>query len=502
MNNGFLSVFFNIIPIHIYRKNIDGLFIECNKAQANFFGKKTEKDIIGKTDYDFLPYDIAKKITENDHKVIMSKQKTALEELSIKLSGEKNIFLSYKYPEIDSDRNVVGIFGISIEITDYVKRWENTNQTLSEVLKSIPEHVYWKDLQGAFMGCNMQQALSIGLSSPEELIGKTDYDIFPKDQADSISKTDQEIIKTGKEKMIIEKTNEADGQLVVYKSHKAPLKNKDGNIIGILGVSVDITELEETKKQLENALHIAQAAEKAKASVVHNLRHDWITPFSGIFSINQHLYSNESDIEKKELLKMAKESSELIMHHTKSILDMINASEGVPAIEEKPFNLFDLSNNVYKMFLPEIHFKNLNFTLDITHAPLLIRGDKTRVERILMCFLSNSVKFIKENSKAAFKISIEKLLDEKIFVNFIFKDNGIGMTDEQMNQMYEPLYRAYPAYEARYTGAGTGLTIAKQYIGDLNGQIVCKSAPNEGTTFIITIPFKQSYIEQETIDKA
>ena len=74
------------------------------------------------------------------------------------------------------------------------------------------------------------------------------------------------------------------------------------------------------------------------------------------------------------------------------------------------------------------------------------------------------------------------------------KDTGIGLSKDQMTEMYEPLYRATPSYEAIYKGAGTGLTIVKRYVSDLDGQIACKSELGEGSTFIIAIPFKRSII--------
>ena len=133
---------------------------------------------------------------------------------------------------------------------------------LKNILLNLPGSVYWKDKNGVYLGCNNFQAKMAGLNSPEEIIGKTDYDLSWKDIAPILAKTEQEIMTSGIPKEIIETPKLSDGRKLIMITNKAPLFNERGEIIGIVGTSIDITkqkkledELREMTQKLENVLN-------------------------------------------------------------------------------------------------------------------------------------------------------------------------------------------------------------------------------------------------------
>lgn len=111
-----------------------------------------------------------------------------------------------------------------------------------EILEQTPGHIYWKDKNGIFAGCNTNNWRDFGLQSLADYIGKTDYDCVPRDQAEHIRSIDREVMQTGKLKIAEEPCTTKDGKTVIYLSQKMPLRNKRGEVIGIIGSSFDITK--------------------------------------------------------------------------------------------------------------------------------------------------------------------------------------------------------------------------------------------------------------------
>jgi len=374
---------------------------------------------------------------------------------------------------------------------------------LTKIIQKAPALIYWKDLNSNHLGCNETFARYAKLENPEQVIGLSDYDLPWRAEAESFQKDDKEVMDSGQSKLNIEnRLPLGNGREATVITNKMPLKDNN-KIIGVLDTATDITEFKKVQVQLKKALEQAKIAEKTKETVVHNLRHDWITPFCGIHSINEMMFRDEKDPSRKEMLKMASESATVLMAHTKSILKMIEAAEGLPLICEKLINPWKICRDVHKMFLPEAVRKSIQFKLKLGGNEVEVLGDYFRLERILINLVSNALKFIDIDSANPYIIMALQVInknDDCIQLNFLVKDNGIGMTYNQINEIYEPLYRAYPAYEAIYQGAGTGLTIVKQYVSDIGGEIACQSEFGQGSTFAVAIKFRRSMFLPNTFD--
>ena len=463
------------------------------------------KEVLGKTDFDFFPEDIAKKIKKNDNEVIDKKQSTGLEELAINYSGRKIKMLSFKCPETDDGGKVTGVLGISIEITDYINSKIEALHTLSEILDSIPEHVYWKDTNGVFVGCNRQQAKSVGLSSAEDLIGKTDYDILPVEQAESIVKTDKEIIDSGKSKIIFEKSNEHNGLLASYKSHKAPLRDSEGNIIGILGVSLDITELERNEKKLKLALNKSLVAEKTKNAILHNFRHDLLTSQSGHELLRYCIETmREGDTIEAEDLEDVFDSYENIYDHMTQIHSLIEAVEGHPPQVKKIIDCYEIAEKVFIMHKAAAKVKKINFTYEADREDWSQNqlGDDERITRILITLVGNAIKFTKEGGSVDIILKRKPQKDNKVAITFLVKDTGIGISKEHIQSIYDSFFKLKPSYETSdlsESGPGVGLSIAKIFTNDINGQLDCNSIVGDGSVFSLGILLENSLVSLEEL---
>ncbi len=166
------------------------------------------------------------------------------------------------------------------------------------LLTLTPSSVYWKDLNGVYLGCNLSMLDMVGLSSIQEVIGKTDYDLPWRESAEILQEHDQEVIKSKRLHSFEEFGMLSDGNVITMICNKMPLINKSGEIIGIIGSSIDISRLKKTEVDLKSAKEAAEAASHAKTEFLENMRHDIRTPLSGIVGCARIIQSQPNDPEK------------------------------------------------------------------------------------------------------------------------------------------------------------------------------------------------------------
>ena len=372
------------------------------------------------------------------------------------------------------------------------------------LLLNMPTNVYWLDEHCHMLGCNKNTLDFLGMKSMKEFVGKSYEELaelasWQPGLAESFKADDLYVIETGQP--IVSKEEPPislpDGSVVYYVTDRVPIRNAAGKIIGVIGISHEVTELKDTQKRLEQAVSDAKAADNTKDLIIQNLRHDWITPFCGVYSIPELLAEDEEDEDKKEQLLLSAESGCELMDHVKSILTMIRSVDGIPPVVRQPVDIVALTEKIHRMYKAVAHTKEitLEFKIDIEPSISNVLSDAYRIERIVMDVLSNAIKFTNKQGRVSLQLLIVEKPDEKQpHLLFIIRDNGIGMTEEQIRQIYEPFYRASPAYNAKYKGAGTGLTTVKRYLDDLSGEILCESVVGEGTTFKIAVPFDKSLL--------
>src|SRR5262249_24267101 len=140
-----------------------------------------------------------------------------------------------------------------------------------------------------YRGCNETVAKLLGLQSPSDIIGKTDYDLPWADQADQLVKHDKLVIETGIPQSREEVAANKEGKVLTFLVTKVPLRDEFGQIIGTIGTSVDITEQKQTQAELAYAKEKAEAASKAKSAFIANMSHDIRTPLTGVIGMAQIL---------------------------------------------------------------------------------------------------------------------------------------------------------------------------------------------------------------------
>ncbi len=481
------------LPEHMYWKDRNCVCLGSNTNNWKDFGLQSLAEFKGKTDYDFFKKEDAYYIRLIDEEVMRTGQINIVEE-KITLIGKTALYLSYKLPLKNKHQKVIGILGVSVNITKAKQETENRLATLENIIAVMPGNIYWMNKEGVYLGCNDNQAKAIGFSSRDEIIGKRNADIPGFLIPEILDPTNAAIMNSGKT-IIMEEPAILNGASATYLSHKVPLFNGSREITGMVGVSIDITDRKKAENELAVAKEAAVTANKAKTDFLYNMRHDLRTPFSGILGIAEFLENAEEDVQKKKNLGYITQASKVLLDQLDQIFEFIHSENGQLPILEIQFNLHDLVFNTFKMMQPAAKNKSLNFTSELDeNIPQLLIGDHVRTQRILINLISNSIKFT-EKGYVKLLTKLVKRDDKNIVLEFIVEDSGIGIPEEKRNLIFEQFSRLTSSYSGIYPGKGLGLRMVKKFLDEINGEVQVESNQNKGSIFKVFIPFRESLLD-------
>ncbi len=395
----------------------------------------------------------------------------------------------------DDKKGTILITGIDIsELTRMVSKAQKIQ---ASIINLIPDHyILWKDKNLVYLGCNQALATSLGLNSPDEIIGKTDYDLPTiKEQSDDYRADDLEVISSGEPKLGIEEYQTLNnGMEKILLTSKIPFFDETGRVDGVVAIYSDITQ----RKKMEEELHrLKNAAQEAKAEFLRNMEHQLRTPFSGVYSLVHMLANEEPDPKKKELLEVIYTSGKELLDFLNDVISFSRNPTETTAILAKKFDLKELIERAINMERPAAVIKELDLKFDYPKKlPTIFISDPKRIQRIVLNLLSNAIKFTVRGSVNV-SVKLGKQIDEKNYIlSIIVTDTGIGITEDNQSLIYEKFHRVSPANQNKYQGAGLGLHIVKELIADLEGEIEVMSQLNEGSTFICTLPLKRPLIDE------
>jgi signal transduction histidine kinase/CheY-like chemotaxis protein len=321
-------------------------------------------------------------------------------------------------------------------------------------------------------------------------VGKTDYELWPG-QGDSYRKDDQDVIQSGKPKLNIEDRLPAVGNKVSYvTTNKVPLRDMQGQIVGVLGTAADITEQKRIEAELKLAKERAEKASEAKSQFIANMSHDLRTPLNGILGMAQVLEMNEADSEKKAYIHDIMSSSQRLTNLLNEILEISQIDSGKLPVRLVEFEPRILAEDMYQLFKSQSEQKQIRLLYQYDdEIPDFVLGDKHRLHRILLNLLGNAVKFTETGYvKLTAKLKIKK--QNQVVLQFSVKDTGMGIPEDKFDEIFEKFSRLDPAYKGQYQGVGLGLGIVKQMVEEIGGTISVKSEIKKGSTFICVIPFE------------
>jgi PAS domain S-box-containing protein len=514
-----------IMPGHLYWLDRNNVYQGCNDLQAKAAHLSSRQDIVGKTNRDMIWKNQAAALDAINIRIMETGESYAVEEYAVMPNGP-GTYLSQKTPIRNPQGEVIGVLGISMDITERKKIEEsvltaktaaeiannakvehlkimqceksNLESYLSYIINNLPHFIFWKNIHSTFIGCNQKFSELCGLPT-HEIIGKTDHQMpWANHQANAYVADDKVILETGIAKLgYEEKQRHRDGTEKIMLVSKVPMFDENKKITGILCIYTDITERKKYEENLRIAKEKAEAASKAKTEFLENMRHDIRTPLTGIVGFSNILKEDASDPKTREYADNLLASSHALLEFLNDILEAIRVTSSEVPLLKKKFNLPEKLTGIVKLNQSLAAQKKLQLSIehDAT-VPAYLIGDSRRIQRIILELVTNALKF---TAQGAVKIATQliKKTERDVIIKISVSDTGIGIPLDKQEEIFTRFKRLHPAYEGIYKGAGLGLTVIKQFIDDLEGEIYVESKPNAGSVFSCIFALKQSLTDDD-----
>ncbi|MBF0620369.1 MAG: response regulator [Magnetococcales bacterium] len=381
---------------------------------------------------------------------------------------------------------------------------DRSQRFLKTVIDTIPVRVFWKDLNSVYLGGNTSCAHDAGLSSPDELIGKRDDQLSWHAESAAYNADDQAVISNKEPKLHYEEPRiTPDGKTIWLSTSKIPLTNSDGAVIGVLGTYEDITErraaaanLKRAKEDAEQAKEEAEKANRSKSEFLANMSHEIRTPLNAVINLSYLVQQTELDSKQHDYLRKIQNSGKTLLGIINDILDVSKVEANRLVLEVVSFNLEDLLENLANIVSIKVDSKELEVLFDIDSAiPRYLLGDPLRLEQILTNLLGNAIKFT-EQGQVILSITPIEREEDKITLDFSITDSGIGMSEDQLEKLFQPFTQADGSTSRKYGGTGLGLTISRQLAKLMDGEITVESQIDQGSTFTLRASFDIDHNER------
>lgn len=387
------------------------------------------------------------------------------------------------------------------EKEEEISRLEMENAKLRNILALMPGTVFWKDREGKFLGCNNNNAHLLGYSSPDEIIGKRNSDLFDATLAAIADQIDQEIIATGKERFHEEQGLNIYKEPAVYLVSKIPLFNSSGNTVGLLGVSFDITERKKMENDLKIAKEKADAANQAKSQFLAVVNHELSTPLASIIGLIDLIKQGELTAdEEKNIIDTIGHCSHNLLALVHEILDFSRIENGKYNLNMTAVDFSAAIDEVYRLLSMDAKRKGLELHISLdTAIEKEIVTDPRVLHRILVNLISNAIKFT-ETGSVTLQVNVLSQNERNITLDISVIDTGKGIPAEKLELIFEPFQQLGNAYtrQSSRQGTGLGLTIVKKLAELLGATIHVSSKPDCGSTFSLTGEFEICSTETTT----
>ena len=494
-----LRTLIDSLPDAIYAKDTAGRKTMANPGDLRNLKCKTEAEVIGKSDFDFFPKDIAEKFHADDQKVMQGEPVINREEYFLTDEDEKRWLLTSKLPLRDLNGKIVGLVGIGRDITER-KRAEQTVANERALLRTLVDHlplaVYLKDLAGRKTLANPMELSYAGATSEVEVLGKMDSDLFPPEVAAAYRADDQKVLDTGQPVINREGSfTKPDGSVIWFLTSKVPLRDATGRVSGLAGINLDITErmraeeaLRDSEGKLRQFTIQLERSNRELQDFAYVASHDLQEPLRKIVVFGERLREKNSEALGPEALDYLERMQKAAARMQILINDLLTFSR--VTTKAQPFtsvNLAEVASGVVEDLEGRIEL--VKGRVELGALPV-IDAEALQMRQLLQNLIGNALKFRRPEEPPVVKVEAQIIsapdTPAKKLCRLTVSDNCIGFDEKYLDRIFNVFQRLHTRNE--YEGTGMGLAIVRKIALYHGGDITAKSKPGQGSTFILTIP--------------
>jgi len=391
--------------------------------------------------------------------------------------------------ETDSKGKPIRLIGIRKDVTER-KNAEYSLKKLQEdqqiLLDNIPAWIFYKDTENRFIHVNKQFTDLMGISK-EKLEGKSLFDIYPKEQAEAFWKDDLEVIATGKPKVNIVEQMEIRNGTIWLQTDKIPFLNAQGDIVGIIGFAIDITERKAADDKIQKMNEELKESNFTKDKFFSIIAHDLKSPFQGLIGYSKILleeYETLSKDERAESIKSIYELSKNTFELLDNLLVWSRIQTGKMTFDPDVFNLYQELSPTINLLIHTARKKNINIDYLVDKKTIVV-ADKNMLSTVIRNLISNAIKYT--NPEGRIIVSSERM--DK-YLELSVADNGVGINDKVLNNLFKIDENVSTNGTADEEGTGLGLILCKEMIQMHKGKIWAESKVGKGSKFSFRIPIK------------
>lgn len=387
-------------------------------------------------------------------------------------------------PVLDSAGKKIGAV---VVMHDYTERWRTEDELRRQsrlfeyIVDNIPASIFWKNREGRFMGMNTDTLRDFGFQSRDQVIGRDDFELSPKAEAEHFRQDDQEVMESGKPKLNIEEPQQRPDGLHFLLTNKVPLRDEEGAVIGILGVYLDITERKRMEEELAKAKEAAEVAAKAKGEFLALISHELRTPLTLILGPLELLLASDklSPDLRDELERIHRHANRL---HTmvRDILDFTKVEVGMMSVDWEWVDVNEEVSRIVADASTGARRAGLTLTFSPDRELELVPLDVNKFEKIVLNLVGNALKFTPAGGRVEVRLTS---LGDKF--ELAVRDTGPGIAEEKQNLLFRRFQQIDTSSTRTHEGTGLGLALVKEFSSLMGGSVTVRSKRGEGAEFSV-----------------
>ncbi|SON52363.1 response regulator [Vibrio tapetis] len=374
------------------------------------------------------------------------------------------------------------------EIEQEVARQLELNQ---HIIDSIPNPTYYRNRLGEYLGVNEQFCDFLGVTE-QNVLGANIEDIFKDDVVYQLKRYELELLQGTKRiqfEITVANGNQQIRELVVYE---APFYDQNNSIMGVVGSFLDVTEHKQLERELIKAKESADNLNQIKGDFLANMSHEIRTPMNAIMGMTHMVLNTELNNKQRNYIDKIDSASNQLLGIINDILDFSKVEAGKLKIESTPFSLHQVLDNLINVLPTKAEHKPVELIFNVSPTlPNLLIGDPLRIGQVLINLVNNAIKFTEQGEIVVNIIETTRSHDT-IKLDFSVVDTGIGMTHEQVSNLFKAFSQADTSTTRKFGGTGLGLSISKQLVSLMEGEIQVESHYGTGSkfNFELTLPYE------------